>query len=160
MFRGPNFQVFYIFYEYFPIYPISKVHCHFSRKKAINNGRSRRRGFTHPVFLLGPYLMSFAAKKIKMTSLMILRFLQVLIASDSTLGNGSNYNTRCILPLHIIPSKFGSPLSLRPRNDFQKIGVGYFLTLWVGCFLIKLEVVVLGFWGSKFKLPSTRPTTC
>ena len=42
---------------------------------------------------------------------------------------------------------------LRSKNDFSKIGVGLFT------YVIKPEVGVLGFWGSQFKLPLTRPTT-
>ena len=44
---GLNYQVSFISHQYFTSYPISKVNYHFFREKAINTGRSRRRGFTH-----------------------------------------------------------------------------------------------------------------
>ena len=44
-YRSPNHQVPYISHQYVTSYPISKVHCHFFWKNAIETGRSRR-GFS------------------------------------------------------------------------------------------------------------------
>ena len=70
-------------------------------------------------------------------------FFQLLIASDPTVENGSLYNTRYILPLHII---LPNCVYWGPINDFQMLGVGLFISS------IKL-VGVLVVWDSKLKLP-------
>ena len=66
-----------------------------------------------PPFSILMYIAYFRSKGV---------FSQVLIASNPTAGFGSNYNTRCILPLPIIPPSD----HWRPRNDFRKLGVGLF----------------------------------
>ena len=71
-------------------------------------------------------------------------FFQVVIAFDPTAGFGSNYNTKCIVQLPIIPPNFSSLRLLEAEKQLPKIRDGF---------------VYLGDWCSKLKLPSTRPTT-
>ena len=49
-------------------------------------------------------------------------FFQVLTASGTTAGFGSNYNTRCILPLPIIPPSFSS---LQAEKRLPEVGGGF-----------------------------------
>ena len=45
----------------------------------------------------------------------------MLIASGPTAGLGSNYNTRCILPLPIIPPSFSSLQSLEAEKLLPEV---------------------------------------
>ena len=45
----------------------------------------------------------------------------MLIASDQTAGFGSNYNTRCILPLPIIPPSFSSMRSFEAEKRLPEV---------------------------------------
>ena len=70
-----------------------------------------------------------------MPSLNILRLLpisglrgcifQVLVASSPTAGFDSNYNTRCILPLPIIPLSFSSLRSSMAEKRLPEVTGGF-----------------------------------
>ena len=78
---------------------------------------------------------------------------QVLIAAGSTAGFGSNYNTRCILPLPIIPPSFSSLCSLEAEKRLPEVKGGF---VYLGH---ETRSGCLRGLGSKLKLPLTRPTT-
>ena len=52
-------------------------------------------------------------------------FFQVLIASGPTAGFGSNYNTKCILSLLIIPPSFTSLRSLEAEKLLPEVTGGF-----------------------------------
>ena len=77
----------------------------------------------------------------------------MLIAFDPIARFGSNYNTRCILPLPIIPPSFSSLRSSVAEKRLPEVRGGF---VFLGH---KTGSGGLRGLGSKFKLPSTRPIT-
>ena len=47
------------------------------------------------------------------------------VASDPPVGNGSNFNTTCILPLLIIPPSFNSQRSVAAETRFPEVSGGF-----------------------------------
>ena len=69
------------------------------------------------------------------------------MASDPPIGKGSNYNTRCILPLPIIPSNFSSLRSLEAEKRFPEIIGGF---VYLGHTFVYLVPIFLGGWVRRF----------